>query len=322
MTLISVIIPAYNAEPFIARAVHSALAQKDVDLEVVIADDASKDNTVSVCESLVAEDSRVKFVRCAQNGGAAAARNRAIEASGGDWVAVLDADDEYEPGRLAILLALAEEKGADIVADNHLFCDASKNKVLGKAFKDERLTLDGPLTAAEFVRNDWSSEYERPFGFLKPMIKSEFMTHQNIRYDETIRGVEDFPFFLTMLLSGAKTYLTPQALYRTNLDMPSVTRTNLGGSLRNSENSIRSGRAMMALAQQRGDMETYTTLKRRQKRLLVRDAYLNMLNAYREKQWGKIMPWATQVPFAPLIIADFVGEIVRKKIRGRPRISA
>lgn len=95
--LVSVVIPAFNAARVIARAVHSVLEQDWQPIEVIVVDDGSTDGTVEAVEALGAPELRV--IRQA-NTGAAAARNRGIRESRGAFVAFLDADDTWLPGRL------------------------------------------------------------------------------------------------------------------------------------------------------------------------------------------------------------------------------
>lgn len=92
----SVVIPAYNAEGTIARALNSVLAQTWPAYEIIVVDDGSSDNTEEV---LAAFGDQVTYLM-QENAGPSAARNRGIEASSGDWIAFLDADDWYYPGRL------------------------------------------------------------------------------------------------------------------------------------------------------------------------------------------------------------------------------
>ncbi len=96
---ISVIIPAYNAEPYIAQAIESCLQQTEPAEEIVVLDDGSTDRTAEVAERF---SGRVRVVRLGKNSGLPTARNRAIEASTGDWLAFLDADDWFLPRKLEL----------------------------------------------------------------------------------------------------------------------------------------------------------------------------------------------------------------------------
>jgi glycosyltransferase involved in cell wall biosynthesis len=94
---ISVIIPAWNAERYIAKAIESCLRQTFPPHEIVVVDDASTDSTAEVAESF---PSPVQVIRLAENMGVSVARNRGVQASTGDWLAFLDADDWFLPEKL------------------------------------------------------------------------------------------------------------------------------------------------------------------------------------------------------------------------------
>jgi len=98
MSLLSVIIPMRNAEPYIGGALDSVLSQKDIELEVVIIDDGSTDRSVQIVEQI--NDPRVRIVRGPRKG-IAAAFNAGLAAARGDLIARCDADDVYPPDRLA-----------------------------------------------------------------------------------------------------------------------------------------------------------------------------------------------------------------------------
>jgi glycosyltransferase involved in cell wall biosynthesis len=95
MPLVSVIMPAFNAERFIEESIESALAQTFGDIEVLVADDASTDRTRAIVEALAKRDSRIRLLKAERNGGPAAARNRAIRAASGRYISFLDSDDRW-----------------------------------------------------------------------------------------------------------------------------------------------------------------------------------------------------------------------------------
>ena len=97
--LISVIVPAYNAEIFIRRTLDSILAQTYTNIEILVVDDGSQDRTAEIVESFVEKDSRVTLLK-QKNAGVATARNLAIEKSRGEYIAPIDADDIWYPQKL------------------------------------------------------------------------------------------------------------------------------------------------------------------------------------------------------------------------------
>ena len=107
---ISVIIPVYNREKTIERALRSVLQQTYSNLEVIVVDDCSTDNSVKVVEDI--EDDRVKIVRLKKNSGACHARNVGIKMANGDFVAFQDSDDEWMPDKIDKQILYMD--GADI----------------------------------------------------------------------------------------------------------------------------------------------------------------------------------------------------------------
>ena len=111
---ISVIIPAFNRRHDITRAIASALAQTRQPDEIIVVDDASTDGTVDAIEAL--REPRIRILRHARNRGAAAARNTGIEAAKGEWIALLDSDDEWDEHKLERQLASLANAPADTLA--------------------------------------------------------------------------------------------------------------------------------------------------------------------------------------------------------------
>lgn len=107
--LVSCIIPTFNRANSIRAAINSAVAQSGVELEVVVVDDCSADATVTLVEAI--GDTRVRLIRREQNGGASAARNTGIRAAKGRFIAFLDSDDEWLPGKLDRQLELLMREG-------------------------------------------------------------------------------------------------------------------------------------------------------------------------------------------------------------------
>ena len=127
--LCSVIIPAYNCERTIRCSVESALFQSYDVLEVLIADDASTDNTGYVLKDLAAEDSRIKLFFLEKNGGVAEARNRLLSEAKGDYIAFLDADDIWEPEKVAKHIALLQSSDADFTYSSYSFIDKDAKEI-------------------------------------------------------------------------------------------------------------------------------------------------------------------------------------------------
>ena len=115
MSLVSVIIPTHNRSKYIERAIASVLAQTYADLEAIVVDDGSEDDTVRVVEAYARKDSRIRLIEHDKRKGAQAARNTGIFAAAGKWIAFLDSDDEWLHDSLASRLRVAENGNLQVV---------------------------------------------------------------------------------------------------------------------------------------------------------------------------------------------------------------
>lgn len=111
MSKVSIITPAYNASDYLSETVASVQAQTLADWEMIIVDDCSKDDTYQVAYSLAKEDNRIKVLQHEKNGGVAVARNTALDAATGDYIAFIDSDDLWMPDKLEKQLAFMESNG-------------------------------------------------------------------------------------------------------------------------------------------------------------------------------------------------------------------
>jgi succinoglycan biosynthesis protein ExoU len=209
---VAIVIAAYNAEATIGRAVRSALAEGAVG-EVVVVDDASCDATV---DAALAEDDgsgRLKILRQTENRGPSAARNRAIRESAASWIGILDADDFFLPGRIDGLLSFASD--ADLVADDiwqvsEADIDGPKQSLLDRQFR-----LPYKIGFDEFVMSNLTGNRgERTeLGFIKPLIRRDFLNYHRISYQESMRLGEDFELYARALGNGARLWLVPPQGY-------------------------------------------------------------------------------------------------------------
>lgn len=112
--VISVIIPVYNVQAYLPECLDSVLAQDYQNLEVILIDDGSKDDSGKICDEYAAKDSRIRVIHQV-NAGAGAAKNTGLRAATGEYLAFLDSDDSLEPGAYAHMVQLMQEYNADVV---------------------------------------------------------------------------------------------------------------------------------------------------------------------------------------------------------------
>lgn len=166
MTLVTTIIPAYNAADFIREAVDSALAQTHTDHEIIVVDDGSKDNTGSI---LATYGDRIRVLK-QTNAGHVAARNNAAKMASSEWLAFLDADDAWLPSKLEKQLAIARGDVGMVYTDRKNFGAtervserASSQTVLWDGDLFEKLLLGNFVTVSSvIIRKDW---FEQLGGF-------------------------------------------------------------------------------------------------------------------------------------------------------------
>lgn len=111
----SIIIPAFNAEKYLAAAIGSVLSQSDPDWELILVDDGSADSTPDICDLAARNDSRIQAVHT-PNRGVSAARNTGLDLAKGKYIAFLDADDILDPDFIRICRAIAEKCEVGLVA--------------------------------------------------------------------------------------------------------------------------------------------------------------------------------------------------------------
>ena len=116
--MISVIVPVYNMEKYLARCVDSLLSQTMKDFEILLIDDGSTDGSASICKEYAARDNRIRYIK-KKNGGLSDARNVALEHAKGEFVTFIDSDDFVHGTYLEYLLSLILENNADISSCIH-----------------------------------------------------------------------------------------------------------------------------------------------------------------------------------------------------------
>ncbi|WP_081570889.1 glycosyltransferase family 2 protein [Streptococcus pneumoniae] len=114
MEKVSVIVPIYNVEKYLKYSIEGILKQSYKNLEIILVNDGSQDNSLAICEEYSKIDNRIKIISV-ENGGQGKARNIGLQHSTSDWILFLDADDYYDNNAVEYLVELAERYGSDLV---------------------------------------------------------------------------------------------------------------------------------------------------------------------------------------------------------------
>lgn len=143
--LVSIVMPAYNAEPYISEAISSVLAQSVSDFELIVIDDCSTDTTQEIIADFVKRDHRVILVVNEQNMGVARTRNRGLELCQGRFVALLDSDDYWQPFFLEKMTARAEETEADIIYCSYALVDEEGKSICNDFIVPAETTFEASI---------------------------------------------------------------------------------------------------------------------------------------------------------------------------------
>lgn len=220
---VSFIIAAYNAADTIGAAIQSALDQQGVELEIVVVDDCSGDDTRVIVADIAAGDPRVKLIALEQNRGPGGARNAGIDAAAGRWIAVLDSDDVIRPERTACMICRAEAASAVIAVDN-LDVAYMDGRPMETMFPEDVLENMPVLTLEQFIGSNILFRSTFNFGYLKPMFCRDFLNENVLRFREEIRIGEDYILLASALAAGGLCVIEPKPGYIYNIREGSISR--------------------------------------------------------------------------------------------------
>jgi teichuronic acid biosynthesis glycosyltransferase TuaG len=127
--MISVIIPAYNSEHTLEEAISSAMAQSWKDLEILVMDDGSTDDSSRIARELADLDDRIRLLPNEKNLGVEATRNRGLDLARGEWIAFLDADDAWLPDKLEKQMSRLRQTGGDLSYTGYTFIDRDSRAI-------------------------------------------------------------------------------------------------------------------------------------------------------------------------------------------------
>ena len=206
--LISVIVPVYNVAPYLPRCLDSICNQTYQNLEIILVDDGSTDNSLEICNRYAAKDKRIVIIILKKNGGLSTARNTGMDHMHGEFFTFIDSDDWVTPDYCQVLFDLINQSGADFswggfttVTAEGQFSSAQQAFSL-VAPKKQILSLD------EIIR--LSSYMEEHAACVKLFRATKY---QKYRFNGFYTHSEDFDFFIKLLKNSPKVVYTPTSLY-------------------------------------------------------------------------------------------------------------
>ena len=201
--LVSIIIPCFNAQKWIAEAIDSCLQQTYSHIEIIVIDDCSSDNSKSIIKSY---GDKIIWEQLPENKGGCYARNRGFTLSKGEYIQFLDADDLILPEKIARQINFLEETGADAVYGDRRYQGHQSDGVI---FLDEIQKSGTQTDILESLLENWWTAVASLFYRRTAVEKSG-------GWDENLSAAQDRDFFLSVVMSGAKIVYQPgcYAIYR------------------------------------------------------------------------------------------------------------
>ena len=188
--MISVVIPTYNRANTLLRSAQSVLNQTLQDIELIIVDDCSLDDTGQIISNLEKMDSRVRSIRLEKNSGACVARNTGIEAAKGEYIAFQDSDDKWRPEKLEKQIAALEKYNADIC-----FCRFERHNYPSKWGKYYPDLSEGIVSYSSLIRHSLAST--------QTIIAKHEVFHE-FHFDPRLPRMQDYDW----IIRAAKNYRT------------------------------------------------------------------------------------------------------------------
>jgi len=204
--LVSVIIPVYNQENYLAECLDSVLGQSLNDIEIICIDDGCTDRSAEILQKYVQQDKRI-IVLQQENNGAAFARNYGIREAHGDFIAFLDSDDSY-PGKttLQCLHSAAITNGVDICGGS-IATLKDYDKKIEKKFAGDK----SDFTFHE-EKKCLYSDYQFDYGFTRFLYNRNLLSKNKIEFPP-YRIFEDPPFFVKAMIAAKEFYAIPDIVY-------------------------------------------------------------------------------------------------------------
>lgn len=280
-------IPAYNSAGTLRRCLRSAMSQTLADIEVLVTDNGSADDTGSILAEFVAADLRIRVIRLSRNLGKPAAMNMMIEQARGEWVAVLDADDAYHPERLARLVAAAEEAGVEMGVDNILYIDAEAGVAVRTGFDPHA----SPRTIGKVdLAANADSFGEFDFGILKPVIRRDFLLKHSLTYYDEAKLSEDFYYLMSFFVAGGRGRLIAEPLYHWTQPFGTISRrwtsTGAGPWRYDYRNALKVNKHFIEQMTRRGETLMVAVLRRREQQYTSMVHYIDAQRAAAEGRYA------------------------------------
>lgn len=209
---VSVIVPVYNVESFVAKCIESIMNQEYRNLEIILVDDGSTDNSGEICDAFAKKDNRIRVLH-KRNAGVSAARNTGIEACTGDYICFVDGDDYVMPDYVEYMLGQITENKADIALTTQMFGNFDEKQV-----KKDKIEIWNGEDAVEAILC-----YQVPIGCYCKLFRANFL--EGVRFIPKIFIGEGFNFNVEAFQKADKVVAGKRKIYYYRRDNPTSAMT-------------------------------------------------------------------------------------------------
>lgn len=209
---ISVIVPVYNVESYIGKCIDSIINQTYKNLEIILVDDGSTDNSPEICDKYAVGDERIIVIH-KENDGVSSARNEGIRIATGDFIGFVDGDDFIESDMYETLVSMITSDDIDIATSGYCM-EYPDGKVVFMKNEDEVPAC--PMDTKDFLRYVFiRDKYRNVAGYIvTKIIRTSVIRENNILFDEKLLIGEDVLFMAEVFIKSQKVVYTEEHLYR------------------------------------------------------------------------------------------------------------
>lgn len=213
MPRVSLVVPVYNVERYLAACVDSIRNQSLADIEIICVNDGSPDRSPALLRMLASVDDRIKVID-KPNGGLSSARNAGLRAATGDYVLFVDSDDYLETKTCATIVKAFEKTGAEVVTFGaNIVPKSAATRWLKRTLSPRKVVYDGFEPALLF------KESSRPFVWRSAFTR-DFLEREQLEFDESVLFGEDQVFYFAAYPVSRRTALIKDKLYNYRVARP------------------------------------------------------------------------------------------------------
>lgn len=213
---ISIVVPVYNVEQYLRRSIDSILNQTLKNIEIILVNDGSTDNSLSICEEYQSRDKRIRVID-KENGGVSSARNAGIEVAKGKYIGFVDPDDWIDSNMFENLYFKAETTSSDICMCN--FVIEANNQSIPNLMNIEQEILEGEDINKHLISNmlsgsDLNSGSQTIMGSVwRLIVRRDLIERNNLKFELGVPLMEDLIFCVNIFLKSNRVSIDKNLYY-------------------------------------------------------------------------------------------------------------